>query len=178
ISVSCHIILKWISGKMPIDRSISNVGIEYQYRVNTYAAACLSEDEDVEDYEIRTNLEGLPGFDDLVARVKYKSKRHYCVYMCQIKYSDNDYNFNYGKRYYLLDYKNFMDTILKTKDNYSYLHDVPDENLCKQTDMADEIRVRNRNIKALFINLHYITETRYRNKCGIGASLEYYYSEA
>lgn len=113
---------------MPRDEGKLNVGIEYQFRVITYAAACLSENEDVENYEIYTNLKEMPGFDDLIIKVKHKTKNEYSAYLCQIKHSRKDLNINY-KKHKLRHYKDFVDQIVNTKNEYPFLQDVSKDNL-------------------------------------------------
>ncbi|GJQ77390.1 hypothetical protein Trydic_g12048, partial [Trypoxylus dichotomus] len=72
------------SSKMPRNLGKRNTNREFRFRVITYAAACLSEDNDVEHYELYTNSDKIPGFDDLIVKVKYRSRNGYFVYMSQI----------------------------------------------------------------------------------------------
>ncbi|GJQ77684.1 hypothetical protein Trydic_g21895, partial [Trypoxylus dichotomus] len=78
------------SSKMPRNLGKRNTNREFRFRVITYAAACLSEDNDVEHYELYTNSDKIPGFDDLIVKVKYRSRNGYFVYMSQIAHLERE----------------------------------------------------------------------------------------
>lgn len=113
---------------MPAHEGKLNPGIEYQFKTITYAAACLSEDENIEYYQLYTNQDEVPGYDDCIIKIKYKMDPNYHVRLLQIKHTRSKYNFDFMK-HKLNDYREFAEEIIRKKDAYTFLRDVPSENI-------------------------------------------------